>query len=74
MTRGGFLKENERVFVPWGELVLISEPGAFTIAKKDERSVSAKFSYVDVQNAHVLETALRRFWKTSDRRLSSLLS
>lgn len=73
MTRRRSRDANMRVFVPWAELVLASEPGAFTITKKDEINVSAHFSYLDVENTHVLEAALRRFWKSSDRRLSSLL-
>ena len=64
---------NERVFCRWGELVIWNGAGAFCIGKKEDKKLAAAFSYQDEDNIHVLEAAIRMFWKRGGDRLSSLL-
>ena len=64
---------NERVYCRWGELVIWNAAGEFCIGKKDSKKISAAFSYQGDDNIHVLEAAIRMFWKRGGDRLSSLL-
>lgn len=73
LVRSGFLSSNEQVFCHWHELSFWSVPGAFCIGKKGDKKLVASLSYQDVDNVHILETALRMFWKKGGSRLSSLL-
>jgi len=67
-----FAKE-EVVFCPWANLVISTGPGYFHISHKNERGLSADLSYLDVDNVHILEVALRSFFKSGEDLLSSLL-
>ena len=42
--------------------------------EKDERKVSVVLAYQDVDNVHILEAAIRVFFKKSSSRLSDLLT
>jgi hypothetical protein len=64
---------NERIFCRWGELVIWNGAGVFCIGKKEDRKLSAAFSYKEEDNIHVIEAAIRMFWKQGGGRLSSLL-
>lgn len=64
---------NERVYCRWGELVIWNAAGEFCIGKKDNKKISAAFSYQGEDNIHVLEAAIRMFWKRGGDRLSNLL-
>ena len=64
---------NERIFCRWGELVIWDGADVFCIGKKGDKKVSATFSYQNEDNIHVLEAAIRMFWKQGGDRLSSLL-
>lgn len=61
----------ESIFVGT-EVVIWNDPGCFCVGIKD-RSFSASFSYLDHDNTHVLEIALRALWKNYSPKLSSLL-
>lgn len=65
--------KNELVHCEWQDLVIGSNDGTFRISKKDEREVKVELPYQEVDNVHVLEAALRVFWKTESTRLSDLL-
>jgi len=65
--------ENERIFCPWSELVIWNEPGCFCIGVKNDKKISASFSYQNEDNIHVLEAAIRMFWKKSGDKISGLL-
>ncbi len=73
LERKKFFGSNERVFCRWSELVVWNGPGVFCIGKKDEKKLSAAFSYQEEDNIHVLEAIIRMFWKQGGDRLSSLL-
>lgn len=73
LERRKLFGSNERVFCRWGELVIWNGPGVFCIGKKDDKKLSAAFSYQEEDNIHVLEAAIRMFRKRGGNRLSSLL-
>jgi len=68
-----WIGDNERVFCRWDELVIWSGAGVFCIGKKEDKKLSANFSYQDEDNIHVLEAAIRMLLKRGGDRLSSLL-
>jgi rubrerythrin len=63
----------ERVFCRWDELVIWNGPGVFCIGKKGDKKLAEAFSYLNEDNIHILEAAIRMFWKRGGDRLSSLL-
>jgi len=73
LERRKLFGSNERVFCHWGELVIWNGPGVFCIGKKDDKKLAASFSYQEEDNIHVIEAAIRMFWKRGGDRLSSLL-
>ena len=73
LERKKLFSSNERVFCRWGELVIWNGAGVFCIGKKEDKKLAAAFSYQDEDNIHVLEAAIRMFWKRGGDRLSSLL-
>ncbi len=73
LERKSLFSRNKRVFCPWSELVIESEAGVFHVYKQEDRKVAAAFSYQDEDNIHILEAALRMFWKRGGNGLSSLL-
>ena len=63
-----------REFVPWALITVSTRNGAFHITKRDEpNSVFVILPYTSTDNVHILEEAIRRFFKTPEPRLSSLL-
>lgn len=73
LERKKFFSRNEKVFCRWGELVIWNEGGMFCIGKKEDKKIAASLSYQDEDNIHILEAAIRMFWKRGGNRLSSLL-
>ncbi|MCY3763102.1 MAG: hypothetical protein OXH50_17790 [Gemmatimonadetes bacterium] len=73
LERAHFFGANERVPCMWTDLVIGNRAGAFYIAKKDEKKVAVELPYQDMDNVHILETAMRLFWKKASPRLSDLL-
>lgn len=73
LERKKLFSSNERVFCRWRELVIWNEAGVFCIRKKEDKKVAAAFSYQNDDNIHVLESAIRIFWKRGGNNLSSLL-
>lgn len=71
--RKKFFGKNERVFCRWNELVIWDGPGVFCIGKKEDKKLSASFSYQEEDNIHVLETIIRMFWKRGGEKLSCLI-
>ena len=64
---------NDRVPCKWTDLVIGNGAGTFYIAKKDEKKVTVELPYQDMDNVHILEAAMRVFWKKASPRLSDLL-
>lgn len=73
LERKKLFGSNERVFCRWSELVIWNDAGVFCIGKKEDKKLAAAFSYQEEDNIHVLEAAIRMFWKQGGDRLSSLL-
>lgn len=73
LERKKLFGSNERVFCRWGELVVWNGAGFFCIGKKEDKKLAAAFSYQGEDNIHVLEAAIRMFWKRGGDRLSCLL-
>jgi hypothetical protein len=73
LERKKLFSSNERVFCPWGELVIWDGAGVFCIGKKEDKKLAAAFSYQEEDNIHVLEAAIRMFWKRGGDCMSSLL-
>jgi hypothetical protein len=73
LERKKLFGSNERVYCCWGELVIWNGAGVFCIGKKEDKKLAAAFSYQEEDNIHVLEAAIRMFWKRGGDRLSSLL-
>jgi len=73
LERKKLFGSNERVFCKWSELVIWDGPGVFCVGKKSDKKLVAAFSYQDDDNIHVLEAAIRAFWKQGGDRLSNLL-
>ena len=73
LERSKFFGASERLVCKWTELVIGNGAGTFYIAKKDERKVAVELRYQDMDNVHILETAMRIFWKSTSSQLSDLL-
>ena len=74
LERRHFFSNSERLSCKWTDLVIGNGAGTFYIAKKDEKKVSAELSYQQIDNVHVLEAAMRVFWKSASDRMSDLLA
>lgn len=73
LERTKFFGSNERIECPWSDVVIGNGAGTFYMAQAKDKRVSAVLSYQDDDNVHVLENALRIFWKRPSARLSDLL-
>lgn len=73
LARTKFFSSDKRVFCPWGELEIWNEAGSFCVAKTGDKKTTTSFSYLDQDNIHVLEIAVRAFFKQGGSRLSNLL-
>ncbi len=73
LERKRLFSANERCFCRWGELTISSGPGVFCVGKQGDKKLAATFSYQEQDNIHILEAAMRTFWKRGGDRLSSIL-
>lgn len=73
LERRRLFVENEFVHCKWKELVIGNRPGAFYIAKANEKKSAVELGYEDTDNVHLLEAAMRVLWKKGNPRLSDLL-
>ena len=73
LERRHLFSSNECVPCKWTDLVIGNGAGTFYIAKKDERKVAVELPYQEIDNVHILEAAMRVFWKKASPRLSDLL-
>ena len=73
LERKKLFGSNERVFCRWDELVIWNDAGVFCIGKKEDKKLAAAFSYQEEDNIHILEAAIRMFWKQGGDRMSCLL-
>ena len=73
LERRKFFSANERAPCKWTDLVIGNGAGTFYIAKKEEKKVVVELPYQEMDNVHILEAAMRVFWKSASPRLSDLL-
>ena len=73
LERRKLFSAKERVPCKWTDLVIGNGDGTFYIAKKDEKKVAVELPYQEMDNVHILEAAMRVFWKSASPRLSDLL-
>jgi hypothetical protein len=69
-----FFGSNERLFCKWSELAIWNGGGSFCIGKKDDKKFAVELSYQDHNNIHIVEAAMRAYWKCGGGRLSGILS
>ena len=74
LERSHIFSANERSHCKWGELVIGNYNGGFHISKKDEKKVLVQLGYQEDDNVHILEAAMRVFWKSAGSRISDLLT
>lgn len=73
MTKHGFFSSS-RVYSHWSDLKVWSANGAFCIGMKSDQKVYSAFSYIEADNTHIFEAAIRMKFKNNSDRLSSILS
>ena len=73
LERKKLFGQNEQIFCRWDELEIWNEPGVFCMGKKGDKRWAVSLSYLREDNVHILEAAMRAFWKQKGNRLSSLL-
>ena len=73
LIRKRLFSSSDQVFCRWNELVIWNDAGVFCVGKREDRKLKASFSYQDEDNIHILEAAIRMFWKRGGYRLSDLL-
>jgi hypothetical protein len=73
LNRPRFMKSDERVYGTWDEVKVWTHDGSFCIGHKVHERATAALSYLETDNAHILETAMRTGFKKGVERLSDLL-
>jgi hypothetical protein len=73
IERLSFIPSNENNFYKWDELMIWNDAEAFCIGKKNNKRRYVSLSYLEEDNIHVFENAVRLFWKRGGYRLSCLL-
>lgn len=72
--RSRLFSANEKIRCRWLDLTIGNADGCFVITKKNERKVTAYLPYQEMDNVHVLEAAIRVFWKRTTEKISDLLT
>lgn len=72
LTRHRFLG-TEEVHLPWKEVHYWSADGSLVIASQKDKKTYASISYLEIPNAHILESIIRLSFKKWKGRLSGLL-
>ncbi|MTJ92899.1 MAG: hypothetical protein F8N36_08575 [Desulfovibrio sp.] len=74
LERKSFFSNTEHIFCRWSELAIWNGPGVFCIGKREDKGLSMGFSYIEEDNIHVLEAAIRTLWKKGGDRLSCIFT
>ena len=69
----GRLSSDDRVWCKWTNLVMRNGAGYFYISKINEKRFLVELPYLGIDNAHILETAIRTLCQKKSVRLSELL-
>lgn len=74
LVKRKLLSANEKVRCSWGHVHVWSADGSLCIGSNEDNKTKCAISYVQVPNTHILEHAIRMFFKKPGmRRLSDLL-
>jgi len=68
-----FFRSNESIYCKWGQLKIWNGPGTFCVGFNEDKDFYIALSYLEVDNTHVLESAIRMLWKKGGLKLSGLL-
>jgi len=74
ITRHKTFGADERVYCKWAQLQAWSVNGSFVVGLTDNKKVYSTLSYLETDNAHLVEAAIRMKFKNGEARLSSVLS
>lgn len=66
--------QSRQLHCVWNDIEIWNEAGSFCIAYKTDKRLKATFSYLEVDNIHVLEAMIRTLWKQGGDQLSTLLN
>ena len=72
VPRHAFFGSSKPVYLRWHELHVWSADGSFVIGSKTDKKAYAQMQYLHTDNLHLLERALRTFFKSKHGRLSQL--
>jgi hypothetical protein len=72
VPRHAFFGNSNPVYLRWHELHVWSADGSFVIGSKTDKKAYAQMQYLHTDNLHLLERALRMFFKSKHGRLSQL--
>lgn len=70
VPRHSFFGSNNPVYLRWHELQVWSADGKFIVGSKADKKAYAELPYLSTDNAHLLEHAIRSFFKSKHGRLS----
>jgi len=62
-----------RVYGKWYQVRIYNGNGSFILGIDGDKNAYSEMPYQEVDNVHILEAAMRMFFKSSNTRLSSLL-
>jgi hypothetical protein len=72
VPRHAFFGSSDPVYLRWQELKVWSADGSFVIGSKTDKKAYAQMPYLQTDNLHLLEHAIRMFFKSKHGRLSQL--
>ncbi len=74
LARHRFLRTKEKLRCSWDQVKIWSADGALNVCANDARKTSVAISYIETENTHILEQAIRMaFKKPGLQRLSELM-
>ena len=73
VTKHGFFS-NSRIYGNWEQIKAWSANGSFFIGIKSDAKAYSELSYINTDNAHIIEAAIRMKFKNNSDRLSSILN
>lgn len=73
LTRHRSFRSDERVPCGWADVLVQTANGSFLIKSKSDSKTYDALSYINLNNIHVLEAAIRMFFKSSHPKMSDLL-
>jgi hypothetical protein len=73
IRKHGQFRADARTHLSWSQITVWSANGNFYLSPKDDKKRYVALPYIDANNAHVLETAIRAGFKEDAPRLSDIL-